>query len=102
MLITMYLQIDSMSTTVKIDEKAKAKIEALQAEIELKTDKKVTQQEIISQLVQSATDDPSEFIDSFRDGQVALSEADIEQFNKGMVSSGVETSETKIDRILYT
>ncbi|MFC7042997.1 hypothetical protein [Halonotius sp. GCM10025705] len=90
-----------MSTAVKIDEEAKAELEALQAEIKLKTGKKVTQQEILSQLIRSATDDRSTFIDSFRDGQVALNEAAIEQFNKGKISSGVETDETDIDEILY-
>jgi len=72
-----------MSTAVKIDEEAKAELEALQAEIKLKTGKKVTQQEIFSQLIRSATDDRSTFIDSFRDGEVALNEAAIEQFNRG-------------------
>ena len=52
-----------MSTAVKIDEEAKAELEALQAEIKLKTGKKVSQQEILSQLIRSATDDRSTFID---------------------------------------
>ena len=90
-----------MSTAVKMDEEAKAELEALQAEIKLKTGKKVTQQEILSQLIRSATDDRSTFIDSFRDGEVALNEAAIEQFNRGQISSGVETDETDIDEILY-
>ena len=90
-----------MSTAVKMDDEAKAELEALQAEIKLKTGKKVTQQEILSQLIRSVTDDRSTFIDAFRDGQVALNEAAIEQFNKGQISSGVETDETDIDEILY-
>ena len=90
-----------MSTAVRMDEEAKAELEALQAEIKLKTGKKVTQQKILSQLIRSATDDRSTFIDSFRDGQVALSEAAIDQFNKRQISSGVETDETDIDEILY-
>lgn len=90
-----------MSTAVKMDKEAKAELEELQAEIKLKTAKKVTQQEILSQLIRSAIDDRSAFIDSFRDGQVALSEDDLEQFNRGMISSGVETDESDIDDILY-
>lgn len=90
-----------MSTAVKMDEEAKAELEALQAEIKLKTGKKVTQQEILSQLLRSVTDDRSTFIDSFRDGEVALNEAAIDQFNQGQISSGVETDETDIDEILY-
>jgi hypothetical protein len=90
-----------MSTAVKMDKEAKAELEELQAEIKLKTGKKVTQQELLSQLVRSATNNRSEVIDSFRDGQVALSKADVERFNQGMISSGVETEESDIDEILY-
>lgn len=90
-----------MSTAVKMDEEAKTELEELQAEIKLKAGKKVTQQELLSQLIHSATNNRSELIDSFRDGQVALSETDIERFNQGMISSGVETEESDIDEILY-
>ena len=90
-----------MATAVKINEEAKAELEELQAEIKLKTGTKITQQELLSQLIRSAADNRSEVIDSFRDGQVALSETDIEQFNQGMISSGVETDESDIEEILY-
>ena len=90
-----------MSTAVKMDEEAKSKLEELQAEIRLKTGKKITQQEILSTLIQSAVDSRSEFIDSFRDGPTALSETEIEEFNQGRVASGVETTEDDIDDILY-
>jgi hypothetical protein len=90
-----------MSTAVKIDEDAKSKLEELQAEIRLKTGKKVTQQEILSALIQSAVDSRSEFVDSFRDGTTALSEAEREKFNQGTIASGVETTEDDIDDILY-
>lgn len=90
-----------MTAAVRIDEEAKAELEKLQAEIKLKTGKRVTKQELLSQLIRSATDNRSEFIDSFRDGQVALSEADIERFNQGMIASGVETAESDIDETLY-
>lgn len=90
-----------MATAVKMDEDTKSKLEALQAEIKLKTGKKVTQQELLARLVESAVASRSEFIDSFRDGAVALSEAELERFNRGMIASGVETDEEDIDEILY-
>lgn len=90
-----------MAIAVKIDEEAKAELEELQAEIKLKTGTKITQQELLSQLIRSAADNRSEVIDSFRNGQVALSKTDIEQFNQGMISSGVETDESDIEEILY-
>lgn len=90
-----------MATAVKMDEETKSKLEELQAEIKLKTGKKVTQQEILKGLVESAFESRSEFIDSFRDGTAVLSTEEIERFNEGMISSGVETDEEDIDEILY-
>lgn len=90
-----------MATAVKMDEETKSKLEELQAEIKLQTGKKVTQQDILAHLVESAAESRSEFIDSFRDTAVSLSDAEIEQFNQGMISSGVETDEEDIDEILY-
>lgn len=90
-----------MSTAVKMDEETKSKLEELQAEIKLQTGKKVTQQEVLARLVESVSESRSEFIDSFRETAVSLSDDEIEQFNKGMISSGVETDEEDIDEILY-
>ena len=90
-----------MATAVKMDAETKSKLEALQAEIKLRTGKKVTQQEILSRLVNSAIESRSEFIDSFRDASPSLNEEELEQFNRGMISSGVETDEDDIDEILY-
>jgi len=90
-----------MATAVKIDEEARAELEELQAEIKLKTGTKITQQELLSQLIRSAADNRSEVIDLFRDGKMVVSETDIEQFNQGMISSGVETDESDIEEILY-
>lgn len=90
-----------MATAVKMDEEAKSQLEELQAEIKLKTGTKITQQEILSRLIESAIESRSEFIDSFRDSNTALSDEEIHQFNQGMISSGVETGEEDIDEILY-
>lgn len=90
-----------MSTAVKMDEEAKSKLEELQAEIKLKTGKKVTQQEILTQLIESAVDSRTEFVNSFRDGSTSLSESEVQQFNEGRIASGVATDEDDIDDILY-
>jgi predicted double-glycine peptidase len=90
-----------MPTAVKMDEDTKSKLEELQAEIKLKTGKKVTQQEVLSRLVESAVESRAEFIDSFRTSAVSLSDEELAQFNEGMISSGVETDEEDIDDILY-
>jgi len=90
-----------MPTAVKMDEAAKSKLEELQAEIRLKTGKKVTQQELLTRLIESAVDSRTEFVDSFRDGKTSLSETEIQAFNQGTVASGVETDQEDIDDVLY-
>lgn len=90
-----------MATAVRMDEETKATLEELQAEIRLKTGKSVTQQELLARLVESATESRSEFIDSFRDGTESLTDEELERFDEGMISSGVETEEDDIDEILY-
>jgi uncharacterized protein YaaR (DUF327 family) len=90
-----------MATAVKMDEEAKSRLEELQAEIKLETGKKVTQQEILSRMVESAYESKAEFVDSFREKTVPLSEAEIERMNEGTIDSGTETDEDDIDEILY-
>ena len=90
-----------MATAVKMDEETKSTLEELQAEIKLKTGTKVTQQELLAQLVESAVESRAEFIDSFRDTTTALTDAEIAAFNEGKISSGVETTEDDIDDIPY-
>jgi hypothetical protein len=90
-----------MATAVKMDEETKSLLEELQAEIKLKTGTKVTQQELLARLVESAVESRGEFIDSFRDSPTALTEAELAAFNEGQISSGVETAEEDIDDILY-
>ena len=101
MLTQFHTQLTTMATAVKMDEETKSKLEELQAEIKLKTAKKITQQEILERLIDSAIQSRTEFIDSFRDSTDALSADEIDQFNAGMISSGVETDEDDIDEILY-
>ena len=89
-----------MATAVKMDEDTKSKLEELQAAIKLRTGEKVTQQEVLEQLVESAYTSRAAFIDSFRDS-TALSDDELAAFNEGQISSGVETDEDDIDEILY-
>jgi hypothetical protein len=90
-----------MATAVKVDEDAKSRLEELQAEIRLRTGEKVTQQELLTRLIDDAHESREEVIDSFRDSTVPLSEAEKEAMRRGRISSGVETDEEDIDEILY-
>lgn len=90
-----------MATSVKVDEETKSRIEELQAEIRLKTGQKVTQQELLGRLVSGAWRSRDEFVESFRESKVPLSDEEKEAFHEGTFASGVETGEDDIDDILY-
>lgn len=90
-----------MATSVEMSERTKSRLEELQAEIKLRTGKKVTQQEILERLVDGAFESKSEFVDSFRESKLPLSEEEKEAFFSGTTASGEETDEEDIDGILY-
>ncbi|MFC6875031.1 hypothetical protein [Halobellus marinus] len=90
-----------MATAVKVDEAAKSRLEELQAEIRLRTGEKVTQQELLTRLIDDAYESREAVIDSFRASPVPLSAAEKEAMREGRISSGVETDEEDVDEILY-
>jgi hypothetical protein len=90
-----------MSKAVKVDEDAKSRLEELQAEIRLRTGTSVTQQELLSRLIDDAYGDKDDVVDSFRESTVPLSAAEKEAMEDGRFSSGVTTEEDDIDEILY-
>lgn len=90
-----------MTTAVKVDEDAKSRLEELQAEIRLRTGRSVTQQELLSRLIDDAYESRDEVIDSFRGSTVPLSEAEKDAMCSGRFSSGVTTDEEDIDEALY-
>ncbi|RQG98866.1 hypothetical protein [Natrarchaeobius oligotrophus] len=90
-----------MATAVKVDENAKSRLEELQAEIRIQTGSSVTQQELLTRLIDDAYESRDDVIDSFRESRVPLSDAEKETMQRGRFSSGVETGEEDIDEILY-
>jgi hypothetical protein len=90
-----------MATSVKMDDDTKSRLERLQAEIRLKTGRRVTQQEVLARLVERGIESKADIVDSFREDRVPLADAEREAFHEGMVSSGVATSEADIDDVLY-
>jgi len=90
-----------MTTSVKMDDDTKSRLERLQAEIRLRTGKRVTQQEILARLVENAIESKADLVDSFRDERVPVSDAERETFHEKMVSSGVTTTEDDVDDVLY-
>lgn len=90
-----------MATAVRVDEDAKSRLEELQAEIRLRTGSSVTQQELLSRLIDDAYESLDDVVDSFRDSTVPLSEEEKDAMRRGRFSSGVETDEEDIDDVLY-
>jgi len=90
-----------MPTAVKVDQSAKSRLEELQAEIRLRTGQNVTQQELLSRLIDDAYESRDEVIDSFRASTVPLSPENKDAMQQGRFSSGAETTEEDIDDILY-
>ncbi|MFU8867093.1 hypothetical protein [Natronococcus sp.] len=90
-----------MSTSVKVTDTTKSRLEELQAEIRLETGQNVTQQELLERIVIGAYESKDELIESFRDDFEPLSDEEIDQWLSGTVDSGVETSEDEIDDVLY-
>ena len=90
-----------MATVVKVDEDAKSRLEELQAEIRLRTGEKVTQQDLLTWLIDNAFESREDVLDSFRESTVPLSRGEIDATQRGRISSGVETDEEDIDDDLY-
>jgi predicted transcriptional regulator len=90
-----------MTTAVKLDDDAKSRLEELQAEIRLRTGRKITRQELLTRIIDEAYESRNEVIDSFRESSVPLSDAEKEAMREARFSSGVETDEDDIDDILY-
>lgn len=90
-----------MTTAVKVDDDAKSRLEELQAEIRLRTGRRVTQQALLSRLIDDAYESREAVIDSFREERVPLDEEEIERMREGRIRSGVSTDEDDIDEILY-
>ena len=90
-----------MTTAVKLEEDVKSQLKELQAEVRLRTGQKVTQQELLTRLIDDACESRDQTIDSFRDSTVPLSADQKEAMRQGRFSSGIETAEEDIDDILY-
>lgn len=87
------------ATSVKVSESSKDRLEEIQARIRLDAGEKVTQQEVLDQLIQGASVD--EIVDRYRDEFDGLDEDERERALAKTSSWGVDTSEDDIDAIVY-
>lgn len=61
----------------------------------------MTQQELLTRLIDDAYESRADVIDSFRESTGPLSEPEKDAMQAGRISSGVETDEEGIDKIRY-
>nr|WP_240318884.1 hypothetical protein [Halorussus rarus] len=85
---------------MKLDEDTKSYLEELQVVIRLQTGNQVTEPEILARIVDRAVRSKSDLIDSFCDEMEPVDADEREAFHDGMITSGVEMSESDIDDIL--
>lgn len=90
-----------MADVVKLDVDTMSKLEELQAMVEEQTGTTVTHRALLTWLIESAVESPSDLSSSFGDGTATLSEDEAEQFTQALFDSGVKTDEDDIDDILY-
>ena len=90
-----------MSTSVKIGEKDKEKLERLQALVTLKVGRKMTQQEILSSLIGEAYAKSGEFVEKMSNVDTKMSDEEYEKISSLIEDWGVETSWEEVDQILY-
>ena len=97
-----------MSSPVEISNRAKSRLEALQAEISEVIDRQVSQREILERVVEREYDSKADLVNSFRSETDRYSEEwepptdeEMEAFFSGTSDWGFETSEAEIDEVLY-
>ena len=90
-----------MPTTVRIDEETTARLEALLAEVRQQTGTELTQQELLSRLIDEAYESREAVIEPFREVTVPLTDDEKEAMARGRITSGAETDEEDIDDTLY-
>lgn len=90
-----------MSTTVKLSRNDKERLERLQALITLKAGQKLSQNEILSRLIDEALDRGEEFLLKFSEAKLPIDDAQYEKILSLTEDWGIETSWEQVDQTLY-
>jgi len=90
-----------MSTSVKLNQADKAKLDKLQALVTLKSGGKITQQEILSTLIEEAMRSGDQFAERIAVQDAPIPDEQYERVLSLVEDWGVETSWKDVDRILY-
>lgn len=90
-----------MSASVKMSEEEKRLLDKLQARYLLTTGKKISQQELLDEIVRFSTERAEEFFGVLAGQRLPLSPSGIQELMDIPEDWGVETSEEEIDLHLY-
>lgn len=91
-----------MVTSVKLSERGKKMLDALQAETTLKVGRKISQQELLELILDDAERRTEELVSKISEsGNAPLSEKEIKRIMSLPRDCGVVTSEEDIDKYLY-
>lgn len=90
-----------MSTSVKLSEEDKEKLEKLQALVTLKAGGKVTQQEILSALIGEALARGDEFLGKAFKPNIPMPDEEFKKVLSLTEDWGVETGWKEMDKLLY-
>jgi len=90
-----------MSTSVKLSEEDKQKLEKLQALVTLKAGGRVTQQEILSALIGEALARGDEFLGKAFKPNIPMPDEEFKRVLSLTEDWGVETNWREVDKLLY-
>ena len=92
---------ETMATSVKLSERGKQMLDALQAEMTLRTREKISQQELLELLLDDAKGRKKELISKVKSQRFPLSEKEIKKILSLPRDWGVVTCEEDVDKYLY-
>jgi len=90
-----------MTTSVKLNDRDKEKLERLQALVTLRTGEKITQQELLRILIGEALLKGDEFLDRISEQRLPMPDEEYERTLSLVDDWRVETSWEDVERILY-
>ncbi|MFQ6124209.1 MAG: hypothetical protein ACE5R6_06320 [Candidatus Heimdallarchaeota archaeon] len=90
-----------MTTSIKVEDSTKRKIDKIQAQLLLQSGKKVTQQQLIELMADWATQNLETLKNILLDNPIILTDEEITAYKKYRISTGIKTNPQTIDQILY-
>jgi len=90
-----------MTTSIKVDDETKHKIEQIRAKLLLNTGQKITQQQLVGLLTEWGMNNLEIIEQVILDQPTILSEDERKAYQKVRKHTGVSTSSREIDQLLY-